>query len=441
MESARQQCFVLMPFGKKSDQTGTVLDFDLIYTSLVEPAIEEAGLESLRWDDISASGNIGRSVLERLLVCDFLVADISSSSPTVFYELGIRHASRPRSTVLIARQGSPIPLDLSALRVIFYRLNEAGRPEDVASFNSAMLDMLRSTSDNVPDSPVFSLLDVVPPQLKQQRSPTPVGKTRSGSDWKRRIAQARLGGIEELENLENELTDASPEVLLELFRAYRSAGGWRQMIALTRKMPAAVTASPMVQEQLALALNRTGDTDRAETVLRNLLRHNGPSSETYGILGRVYKDRWQITAEKGDPEASKILDQAIDSYVKGFEEDWRDSYPGINAITLMNLRGTPDPRLEEMIPVVRYAVKRKLAKGRFDYWDLATLLELEVLAGNSQAALSIVGDLQSTAHDQWQAETTARNLSLIRKARENRGEDMGWIAGIEQQLSSGYVRD
>jgi uncharacterized protein DUF4071 len=412
-----------------------VLDFDLIYTSLVAPAIDAAGLESLRWDDISASGAIG-PVLERLVVCDFVVADISVSSPNVFYELGIRHASRPNTTVLIARQGSPIPLDLSALRVILYRLNETGRPEDVGSFNRAMVDILRSTLDNVPDSPLFQFLDVIPPQLKQRRNLPPTATSRSGSDWKRRISQAKLGGVEELANLENELADVSPEVLLELFRAYRSASGWLQMIALARKMPAALATSAMVQEQLALALNRAGDPARAEVVLNDLLRRNGPSSETYGILGRVYKDRWQIAAESGDPEAAKILDQAIDCYVKGFEEDWRDYYPGINAITLMDLRGTPDPRTEEMIPVVRYAVKRKLAKGKSDYWDLATLLELEVLDGNRQAASSILGNLRSAGRETWQIDTTVRNLSLIRKARESRGGDAGWIAELEQQLSS-----
>ena len=48
------------------------------------------------------------------------------------------------------------------------------------------------------------------------------------------------------------------------------------------------------REQLGLALNRAGRGEEAERVLTDLIAARGPSSETHGILGRVYKDRWQI---------------------------------------------------------------------------------------------------------------------------------------------------
>ena len=32
-----------------------------------------------------------------------------------------------------------------------------------------------------------------------------------------------------------------------------------------------------------------------------------------------------------------------------------------------------------VIPVVRYSVERRIAGGKADYWDWATLLEIEVL--------------------------------------------------------------
>jgi hypothetical protein len=241
--------------------------------------------------------------------------------------------------------------------------------------------------------------------------------------------------VEELQALEVGMTRVSPEVLLEMFKAYYSVGAWKELLALADKFPPALAASPMVQEQRAIALNRTGESDRAEALLHDLLLRNGPSSETFGILGRVYKDRWQMAAQAGDPSASQILDRAIESYVKGFEEDWRDYYPGINAITLMDVRETPDPRREEMIPVVRYAVKRKLTKPRADYWDLATLLELEVLADASESAKDVLARIASTHAAPWQTETTARNIRLIREARERRGADSSWIAEVETQLA------
>ena len=48
-------------------------------------------------------------------------------------------------------------------------------------------------------------------------------------------------------------------------------------------------------------------------------------------------------------------------------------------ITLMELKEPPDPRRGQLIPVVTYAVERRIATGKPDYWDHATLLELDVL--------------------------------------------------------------
>lgn len=99
-----------------------------------------------------------------------------------------------------------------------------------------------------------------------------------------------------------------------------------------------------------MALNRAGRGKEAETVLINLLDNRGPSSETYGILGRVYKDRWEAAVKDGEQFfAQGLLDKAIEAYLKSFEADWRDGYPGINAVTLMELEEPPDPRREQIL--------------------------------------------------------------------------------------------
>ena len=121
-------------------------------------------------------------------------------------------------------------------------------------------------------------------------------------------------------------------------------------------------ALPKVQQQLAVALNRAGERDRAEEVLRQLLKTAGPSSETYGLLGRVYKDGWDQGARPGEAlKATGLLRKAIDSYLRGFEIDWRDPYCGTNAVALMEMAERPDPRREELMPVVVYAAKRRVA--------------------------------------------------------------------------------
>jgi hypothetical protein len=433
----QRQCLVLMPFGKKSDETGNLIDFDQIYSTLIVPAVRTAGIEPLRWDDISVAGSISRVVLERLLDSEFVVADLSASAPNVFYELGIRHSLRPFTTVLIAQQGVRIPLDLAGQRIHFYRLNKFGRPELMEEFTLSLQARFAVNEHPTSDSPVYQTLGIEPPRLTRRsssESSISSGKSGSGLEWKRKITEARFAGLDELRALESEMIDVSPEVLLEMFRAYWAVGGWKETIALVAKMPPSLTSSPMVQGQLALALNRLGESDRAEALLHDLLRRNGPSSETYGILGRVYKDRWERAAREADPDAASFLDQAIDCYLKGFEEDWRDYYPGINAITLMTLRSPADPRANELLPVVKYAVKRKLAKPKTDYWDLATLLELEVLDNAAQSANHVLDRIDAITPVDWQRKSTAYNLGFIRAARERNGIDSKWIADIQARL-------
>jgi hypothetical protein len=190
-----------------------------------------------------------------------------------------------------------------------------------------------------------------------------------------------------------------------------------------------------VQEQLALALNRNGDGEGAERVLRELIERRGPSSETYGLLGRVYKDRWEAALKAGNAFlANALLDRAIDAYLRGFETDWRDAYPGVNAVTLMELKEPPDPRREQLVGVVAYAVERRIAAGTPDYWDFATRLELAVLANDEQHARAALGEALASVRERWEPETTARNLRLIREARDRRGVSTTWLAQMEQAL-------
>ena len=34
--------------------------------------------------------------------------------------------------------------------------------------------------------------------------------------------------------------------------------------------------------------------------------------------------------------------KAVDAYRRGFEADWREVYPGVNAVTLLEVKGDPD---------------------------------------------------------------------------------------------------
>ena len=127
----RPLCFVLMPFGTKPAAAGATIDFDAVYRELIRPAVEAAGLEPLRADEEMTGGIIHKPMFERLILCDFAVADLTTANANVFYELGVRHAVRPWSTVLLfAQGGTELPFDVAPLRAIPYRLTPGGTPDE-----------------------------------------------------------------------------------------------------------------------------------------------------------------------------------------------------------------------------------------------------------------------------------------------------------------------
>jgi hypothetical protein len=94
-----------------------------------------------------------------------------------------------------------------------------------------------------------------------------------------------------------------------------------------------------------------------------------------------------------------------------------------------------------LIPVVEYGVRRKVASGDADYWDHATLLELAVLGNNLDAASEALADALAAVRERWEPATTARNLRLIREARQARGEDVDWLDEVEAALIAAAGRE
>ena len=77
-------CFVLMPFGTKPDPTGGKdIDFNRVYRVAIKPAIIDAGMEPIRADEEKTGGIIHGPMFERLLLCDFAIADLTTANANV----------------------------------------------------------------------------------------------------------------------------------------------------------------------------------------------------------------------------------------------------------------------------------------------------------------------------------------------------------------------
>ncbi len=417
-------CFVLMPFGKKKDSKGREIDFDVIYNELIKPAIVAADMEPIRADEEMVGGIIHKPMFERLLMCEYAIADLSIENANVYYELGIRHAARPHSTLSIFNSDITLPFDIRPLRALPYHLDTNQQLSNKKNDKQAITKWLNAARKPSTDSPLFQFFDDLKPHtIPHEKTDIFRERVQYSEDAKKTLFDLRLSkSLEGLKEFQSSLKvdDTEGGVLIDLFLSYRAVSGWNEMIALVEKMPEHLRRSLMVQEQLGFALNRAKRGGEAERVLLKAIETYGANSETCGILGRIYKDRWK---NESDPMMKQsYLQHAINMYVKGFEADWRDAYPGVNAVTLMTFLDTLDPRQGELIPVVRYAVNQKLTYGKPDYWDYATLMELEIISsGNFGTAQEYLLQALPLADQPFMPETTRDTLIMI----QNKWDEIG----------------
>jgi hypothetical protein len=122
-------CFVVMPFGKKPPlgKRKPLIDFDRVY-SFLEQSVVGAGLECIRADFETTGGFIHRPMYERLLVAEYVVADVTLANANVMYEVGVRHGSRAKRTLIVCAREfvSQLPFDFKPLRVLTYALDLDG---------------------------------------------------------------------------------------------------------------------------------------------------------------------------------------------------------------------------------------------------------------------------------------------------------------------------
>ena len=160
------------------------------------PAVNAAELDPIRADEEKIGGAIHKPMFERLMLCNYAVADITGANPNVYYELGIRHAMRPRSTVILFAAGTILPFDIALLRGIPYQTNEQGVPSDPAACVAAIAKQLSAAKENPhDDSPLFQLLDYMPrTEVDHTKTDTFRDRFNYSKKYKERLADALAAG-------------------------------------------------------------------------------------------------------------------------------------------------------------------------------------------------------------------------------------------------------
>ena len=256
-------CFVLMPFGVKKDALGRPTNFDSVYRQVIAPAVSKAGLDPIRADEERVGGTIHKPMFERLMICPYAVADITGANPNVFYELGIRHAKRPRSTVVIFSQGTVLPFDIAMLRGIPYRVDENGEPIETEPSVESITKVLEEARQNPhDDSPFFQLIDEMPGK-EVEHSKTDIFREHAqySEKFKARLTAARQAGKDAVKQVVADPTlknlhEVEVGVIIDLFLSLRTVEAHDSMVELYERMPEVLKRLKLIREQYGFALNR-----------------------------------------------------------------------------------------------------------------------------------------------------------------------------------------
>ncbi|MCW3080331.1 TRAFs-binding domain-containing protein [Segetibacter sp.] len=410
----KKKCFVIMGFGEKTDlATSRILDLDKTYRIIIKKAVEEAGLECIRADDIIHSGIIDKPMYELLFAADVVVADLSTSNANAIYELGVRHALRPCTTIVIAEKQFKFPFDIGHLLIRPYEhLGKGIDAEEADRVRAELKKAIQTVLEKQDvDSPVFTFLP--------------------------NLAMAKL--IDKLQEKIEEAAvkaDENTSELMELFKEARADENWkgakRNLKRLFEKRP----KDDYIIQQLALATYKGKDPDaltaleEAKQILQSLNPQQTADPETLGIWGAIHKRLWELKQDR------QYLDEGIWAYEKGFYLK-NDYYNGINFAFLLNVRATISAGKEAIADIVIAERVRKkvlaicedlLKKGMKDdegnpdkeqlFWLHASIAEALTGIGENEKAKEALASAVKEAPESWMKETLNEQLEKLKQLLE-----------------------
>jgi len=160
-----------MGFGIKNN-----INLDFTYNEIIKPCILENSLipfqlykeskyNAFRCDEISGTNSIDYKFVTCLNGADIVIADISTMNNNAIYELGARHALKPRSTILLCAKEKATDFkffDITYVPIIFYDHNGLNLENNVINETKCKLNNLLefciNSVSSLPDNPIHRAL-------------------------------------------------------------------------------------------------------------------------------------------------------------------------------------------------------------------------------------------------------------------------------------------
>ncbi|MFL6137531.1 MAG: tetratricopeptide repeat-containing protein [Frankiaceae bacterium] len=419
---SQQIAFMVMPFGQKptgltGDGVPSVVDFDALWHRVHQPVLEELGFRAVRADaDIGAL--IVVEMIQRLVLADVVVADVSLANSNVYYEVGVRHAAECTGCVLVAASWAQPVFDMAQMRRLSYPLTDGSCPAPNVEAARAALRAGLSPLLNGP-SPVCVALPGYPDR-KDGSAPAFADVVDELSGFETDIRAIRLATSDEARKSRTRdlvaAYGAKPaireSVVLELIAAIRDNVGWPEVLAYVDDLPDRLQRHPTVVEQRQLALAKTGRVEESAAALQGLIERSGGTSERWGLLGGRYKQLMRAAPE-GSDERRRYLERAIDAYERGMALDLNDYYPSSNLPRLYRIRGKEgdEKRATETATVAMTACRASMAIRPDDEWARPTLIGAAFDSGDVDGARALLDEIRLQGASQFNLEATIDDLA------------------------------
>lgn len=441
---AKPHAFVVMPFGIKPGPDGASIDFNLVYSQYIAPALMSAGLDVFRADEELAAGNILVDMFQELLIADLVIADLTIHNPNVWYELGVRHGVRARGVVLVSGGHVTTAFDLYTDRKLRYGLKSGVPDQDTLDADrKALAKMAAETMQSWQGrkiSPVYyHLPNLKEPDWKSLR----IGEAKEfwerHDEWAGRIELVRreklLGDLLVLAD-EAPVAALRSEGWIAAGKALRSGGHFRFALEqLERGLEVERTLDGLREkgiclQRLALRGESGYSLARARQHAESILKDYPDDPETWALLGRIDKDAWKAAWQRAGFTLTEMQEEAlaekgfllaaIASYYNGYRRNPSHYFSGINVLTLMYLfrHLAQDARFDGdiamLIGAVRFAaLNNKNEKDAF--YAKATLGDLEVLIGTPGSITDAYGEAIAINRKDWFALDSCRQqLNLLK---------------------------
>ena len=397
MREKQKICFVVMGFGKKTDyESGRLLDLDATYEAIIHPSVTANGYRCIRANEILHSGVIDVRMYEMLLQADLVVADISTGNVNAVYELGVRHALRPYSTIVMKEKKGKLHFDLDHTATFMYEhLGEDIGNREAKRAQADLGKLIEEVSSNPkPDSPVYTFI----PFLRQPAF--------TDEELEEVLVDA------EVTQEKFSLLLAEAEAAAVASQHDTAANKFSSLLELRPK-------NPYLRQQAALHTYKSKDPSepmalvKAQIMLAPLEPEQSNDPETLGLSGAIHKRLW------GHNNDRVTLDQAIHFYSKGFELRG-DYYNGENAAlcfeTRSELQDAEDEALFDRMSAskIRNSIIERLlvtiADDNFEeradqHWIYATLANCFFALGNKEGAEKYELLFFEREPAKWQRET------------------------------------